>query len=167
VAAEQELLKAKEREAAMSIYSPVNGVVHQLSVHTVGGVVTPAQELMKIVPRGAALEVEAFVENKDIGFVHRGQAAAVKLESFPFTRYGTIAGSIIDLSSDAISDERRGLVYRMRVSMSQDTIDVDGNTVSLSPGMAATVEVKTGQRRLIEFLMSPVFRAVQESARER
>jgi hemolysin D len=167
VAAEQELLKAREREAALLLHAPVDGVVHQLAVHTVGGVVTPAQQLMIIVPRDTALEVEALVKNKDIGFVEEGQPAELKLEAFPFTRYGTMKGDVIDISDDAVNDEQLGLVYRARVAMEDASIDVDGRLVKLSPGMTVTAEVKTGQRRLIEFLMSPVIRALKESARER
>ena len=167
VAADQELLKAREREAALLLHAPVDGVVHQLAVHTVGGVVTPAQQLMIIVPRDTALEVEALVKNKDIGFVEEGQPAELKLEAFPFTRYGTIKGDVIDISDDAVNDEQLGLVYRARVAMEDASIDVDGRLVNLSPGMTVTAEVKTGQRRLMEFLMSPVIRALKESARER
>ena len=167
ISAEQELLKAKQREASHSLRAPVDGVVHQLTVHTVGGVVTPAQTLMTIVPAEATLEVEAFVENKDVGFVSTGQQVALKFDAFPFTRYGTVQGKVIALSDDAIADEKAGLIYRARVAMFSDSIDVDGRRVSLAPGMSVATEVKTGSRRLIEFLMSPIIRAVKESARER
>ena len=167
ISAEQELLKATRREASQSLRAPVNGVVHQLAVHTVGGVVAPAQTLMTIVPAEAKLEVEAFVRNKDVGFVSTGQQVALKFDAFPFTRYGTIRGEVIDLSDDAIADDTAGLVYRASVAMFSDSIDVDGKMVPLTPGMSVATEVKTGSRRLIEFLMSPIIRAVKESARER
>jgi hemolysin D len=167
VSAEQELIKAKQREASHLLHAPVDGVVHQLAVHTVGGVVAPAQTLMTIVPAEAKLEVEAFVKNKDVGFVSTGQQVELKFDAFPFTRYGTIRGEVIDLSDDAIADDTAGLVYRASVAMFSDSIDVDGKTVPLTPGMSVATEVKTGSRRLIEFLMSPIIRAVKESARER
>jgi len=167
ISAEQELLKAKQRETSQSLRAPVDGVVHQLAVHTMGGVVTPAQTLMTIVPAGATLEVEAFVENKDVGFVSTGQQVALKFDAFPFTRYGTVQGEVIALSDDAIADDKAGLIYRARVAMFSDSIDVDGKKASLAPGMSVAAEVKTGSRRLIEFLMSPIVRAVKESARER
>ena len=164
---EQERVKAAQRKERQRLVAPVSGVVQQLAVHTIGGVVTPAQELMKIVPESQALEVEAWILNKDIGFVEEGQAAEVKIETFPFTRYGTIDGEVINVSSDAVTDEEKGLVYAGRVLMKQSVIQVDQKTVNLTPGMAVTVEVKTGKRRLIEFILSPLLRYKQESLGER
>jgi hemolysin D len=164
---EQERVKAAQRKERQRLVAPVSGVVQQLAIHTIGGVVTPAQELMKIVPESQALEVEAWILNKDIGFVEEGQAAEVKIETFPFTRYGTIDGEVINVSSDAVTDEEKGLVYAGRVLMKQSVIQVDQKTVNLTPGMAVTVEVKTGKRRLIEFILSPLLRYKQESLGER
>ncbi len=164
---EQELIKARSRQKAQHLLSPINGIVQQLTMHTVGGIVTPAQELMVIVPQSAQLEIEAYVENRDIGFVYEGQAAAIKLDAFPFTKYGTLEGEIIDLSDDAISDEDKGLVYKARVSLKQSAMQVDGKQVKLGPGMAVSVEIKTGKRRLIEFFLAPLLKYKDESIRER
>ena len=136
-------------------------------MHTVGGIVTPAQELMITVPQNAQLEIEAYVENRDIGFVHEGQSAAIKLDAFPFTKYGTLDGEIIDLSDDSISDEDKGLIYKARVSLKQSVMLVDGKQVKLGPGMAVSVEIKTGKRRLIEFFLAPLLKYKDESIRER
>ncbi|BAZ93597.1 uncharacterized protein FOKN1_1198 [Thiohalobacter thiocyanaticus] len=163
----QELNKAASRNRRQQLRSPVDGVVQQLAVHTLGGVVTPAQELMRIVPRDVSMEVEAWIMNRDVGFVHEGQPAEIKIETFPFTRYGVISAEILDVSSDAVEDEQRGLVYATRVLMKQTTLPVNGRQVSLSPGMAVTVEVKTGTRRLIEYLLSPLLRYADEGLRER
>jgi len=163
----EEIVKARHRSDFRQLRAPVNGVVKQLAIHTVGGVVTPAQRLMEIVPEGTPLEVEAFFRNRDIGFVETGQQTEVKVEAFPFTRYGTINGHIETLSEDAVQDETIGLVYTAKVLLEKSTLNVDGKTVTLSPGMAVTVEAKTGKRRLIEFLLSPLLRFSQESARER
>jgi hemolysin D len=141
--------------------------VQQLAVHTVGGVVTPAQPLLIIVPREHAVEVEAQVENKDVGFVEAGQPVEVKIETFPFTLYGTVPGRVLTVSGDAAPVDKVGLVYPTRVSMERDTLEVNGKLVSLTPGMAVTVEIKTGQRRVIEFLLSPLLKSVNESLRER
>ena len=167
VAAEQELTKAVTRASARTLTAPIDGVVQQLAVHTVGAVVTPAQELMVVVPQDGALEVEAVLENKDIGFVHTGQTAEIKIDTFPFTKYGTIAGRIVGLSHDAVADAQRGLVYKMRVLLQRSRIEIDHRTVPLSPGMKVTVEAKTGTRRLIEFFLSPLLRHANESVRER
>ena len=164
---EQELLKAEQRGRLMHLTAPVAGTVQQLAVHTVGGVVTPAQPLMVIVPRDNVLEVEAMLPNKDIGFVNPGQDAEVKVETFPFTKYGTLHGKITQVSSDAIQDEKLGLIYATRVKLAKDTLQVENKTVRLTPGMAVTVEVKTGTRRVIEYFLSPLMQVSSESLRER
>lgn len=163
----QELLKADSRGRLMQLTAPVDGTVQQLAVHTVGGVVTPAQPVMMIVPRDRPLEVEAFIENKDIGFVKPNQEAEVKIETFQYTRYGTIHAKIASISHDAINDEKRGLIYSTRVNMERPTINVDGVDVKLSPGMAVSVEIKTGKRRVIEYFLSPLMQYGKESLRER
>lgn len=167
VTARQELIKARARVAAQTITAPVAGTVQQLQVHSVGAIVTPAQALMVIVPRDNTLEVEATLENKDIGFVEVGQKAEIKVDTFPFTKYGTIDGEVVDLSNDAVADEQKGLVYTMRVAMARATVEVNGRRVDLHPGMTVTVESKTGTRKMIEFFLSPLLRYAQESARER
>jgi len=126
----------------------IDGVVQQLAVHTVGGVVTPAQELLRVVPQDHPVEVAAQVENKDVGFVKNGQIVEIKVETFPFTLYGTIPGKVLSVSDDAAPIEKVGLVYPTRVSMDRSTIQVEGKQVNLSPGMAVTVEIKTGSRRI-------------------
>lgn len=163
----QELLKAQARGRLMTLTAPVAGTVQQLAVHTVGGVVTPAQPLMAIVPDDHPLEVEAFLENKDIGFVDAGQEAEIKVETFPFTRYGTIPARVIHVSHDAISDEKRGLIYAVRAGLGRTAMQVEDKLVDLSAGMAVTVEVKTGRRRVIEYFLSPLMQYGQESLRER
>ncbi len=163
----QQRIKAAQRTQLQTLTSPVTGVVQQLAIHTLGGVVTPAQELMKIVPQNQSLEVEAWILNKDIGFVDAGQTAEIKIETFPFTKYGTIDAKIIDVSDDAVADEERGLVYAGRVHMAKSTIRVGNKIVNLTPGMAVTAEVKTGKRRLIEYVLSPLLRYKNESLGER
>ena len=165
--AELALRKAEKRERLQHLRSPVDGVVQQLQIHTIGGVVTPAQPLMSIVPKNAPLEIEVMVLNKDKGFVEARQRAEIKVEAFPFTKYGTIDGTVTQLSGDAIQDEKLGLVYAARVSMDRTTMRVKDRTVKLTPGMAATIEIKTGKRRIIEFLMTPLLRYRDESLRER
>lgn len=164
---EQELIKAEQRTGLRTLTAPIDGVVQQLAVHTVGGVVTPAQELLRIVPQADGLEIEAWVLNRDIGFVRAGQVAEVKVETFPFTRYGTLPAEVIDVSGDAVTDEQHGLVYAARVLLNDAAIRVGDRLVRLTPGMAVTVEVKTGTRRLIEYVFSPLLRYRDEGLRER
>ncbi len=162
-----ELEKVKARIARLTLSSPVDGVVQQLAVHTLGGVVTPAQALMKIVPDNHRLVVEALLPNKDIGFVEEGDKAAIKVDTFPYTRYGMLDAEVTNVSDDAIENEQLGLVFPMRLSLLSDSIEVNHRRVRLIPGMAVTVEVKTGQRRLIEYVLAPILRYRSESARER
>jgi len=163
----QEIIKADTRGKQMTLTAPVDGTVQQLAMHTVGGVVTPAQALMVIVPQDHPLEIEAFIENKDIGFVNAGQEAEVKIETFPFTKYGTLPARVTHVSHDAINDDKRGLIYSARVKLERGTMQVEGKRVNLSPGMAATVEIKTGTRRVIEYFLSPLLQYKDESLRER
>ncbi len=163
----QEFVKASQKTGLQRLAAPIDGVVQQLAVHTVGGVVTPAQQLLVVVPKEHQLEVEAWVENKDIGFVRKGQPVEIKVESFPFTIYGIVQGKVVSVSDDAVPQEKVGLIYAARVSMDRSTMQVEGRDVRLSPGMGVTAEIKTGQRRLIEFFLSPLLKSVQESARER
>ena len=164
---EQDNIKAIQRTHLQTLTAPVDGVVQQLAVHTIGGVVTPAQQLMVIVPREDKVEIEAVIENRDIGFVHEGQSAEVKVDAFPFTKYGTLAAELIDVSDDAIQDEKRGLIFMSHVRLEQTVMRVEDKLINLSPGMAVTVEVKTGQRRLIEYILSPLMQYADESIRER
>lgn len=151
----------------MKLAAPVDGTVQQLAVHTVGGVVTPAQALMIVVPRDDPLEIEAFIENKDIGFVHPGQTAQVKVETFPYTKHGTVPAKVVHVSTDAIQDEKRGLVFAARLALGRSTIPVNGSPVNLSPGMAVTAEIQTDRRRVIEYFLSPLLQYATESFRER
>lgn len=164
---EQEVGKTTRRDELMRITAPVDGTVQQLAVHTIGGVVTPAQALMALVPADDTLEVEAMVLNKDIGFIKPGQTAVIKVESFPFTRYGAIDGEVISISHDAQQNEQLGLVFQARVRMARSSIDVEGAEIRLTPGMSLSVEIKTGTRRVIDYLLSPLKRQTGEAMRER
>lgn len=163
----QERSKTEQRSRLTQLSAPVAGTVQQVAVHTEGGVVTPAQVLMVIVPRDAEVTAEVVIDNKDIGFVNAGQAAAIKLETFPFTRYGTVAATVRSVTADAVSDEKKGAIFPATLTLNQAGIDIDGKRIALSPGMNLTAEIKTGTRRVIEYLLSPVQRAMNESLGER
>lgn len=163
----QELTKATQREHLATLTAPVAGTVQQLALHTEGGVVTEAQALMVIVPDSASVSAEVTLENKDIGFVTPGQEVAIKLETFPFTRYGTVRAVVDKVTQDAVTDEKRGAIFPATLKLEQITIDVDGKQIKLAPGMNITAEIKTGQRRVIEYLLSPIQKAGSESLRER
>lgn len=166
-ALKQELIKAEERDRLTRLTSPVDGTVQQLAIHTNGGVVTEAQPLMVVVPKDQPVEVEAMLENKDIGFVRPGQDVEIKVETFTFTKYGVVHGKVVSISDDAIEDERRGLLYSMRVQLLQSYIRVGSKDVSLAPGMIVSAEIKTDQRKVVEYFLSPLRRYMSDSMGER
>ncbi len=161
------LTKAMEREQNRYLLSPSDGTVQQLQIHTVGGVVQAAQTLMIIVPDEAVLEVEAMALNKDIGFLHEGQHVEIKVESFPYTRYGLIDGKLRHLSRDSVEQEGVGRVYPMRITLDTTRILVDDHWEQLQPGMAVTAEIKIGKRRVLEYFLAPFLRYQDESLKER
>ena len=162
----EEAAKAAHRLELSTLVAPIAGRVQQLAIHTAGGVVTAAEALLRIVPDDAALEVEARVLNRDVGFVREGQPAVVKVDAFNFTRYGTLAGRLVRLSRDAMADEALGPCYLARVALDSPWLRVDGRARSLAPGMQVSVEFSLGRRRVIDFLLSPLVRYREESARE-
>jgi hemolysin D len=185
----EDLIKAEQRTRLQLLTAPVDGTVQQLAVHTVGGVVTPAQALMVVVPADSHLEIEAMVSNRDIGFVHAGQDVEIKVDTFNFTRYGLIHGKVLTVSQDAITRDKpqdknsnsqtagsltttsepegHELVYAARISLDRTQMKVEENMVNLSPGMAVTVEIKTGARSMLSYLLSPLLKYRHESLRER
>ena len=164
---EPEAAKAEQRKQLLTLTAPVDGTVQQLAMHTIGGVVTAAQPIMVIVPSEDKLEIEAIVPNKDIGFVQVGQDVVVKIESFPYTRYGYLTGKVKTVSFDAVENKDLGLVYTALVSLDKDTLNIEGKPVRLDAGMNATAEIKTGKRSVISYLLSPLQTKVDESLRER
>lgn len=183
----QELIKADRRTALEVLTAPVDGIVQQIRIATLGGVVSPAEALMVIVPSGGPVEIEASLSNKDIGFVKLGDPVEIKIDAFPFTRYGLMHGTVMDVSGDAIPLEQGGstavgqpgaangapsaggqaLVFKTRIAMVDTRLMVNGQSVNFSPGMAVTAEIRTGSRRMIEYLIAPLLRYQQESLRER
>lgn len=167
LALEQEHIKAREAVRFTRLLAPASGSIQQVSVHTAGGVVTPAQQLMIVVPHQSRLRIDAYLRNQDIGFVRVGQHAEVKLSAFPFTRHGVLTGTVESVSADAIHDEKRGLLYAVRVSLDRSHIDIDGALVNLGPGLESKVEIRTGERRIIEYFIDPLLRYGSEAIRER
>jgi hemolysin D len=163
----QDAIRTEVQGHLLTLAAPVDGTVQQLTVHTVGGVVAPAQALMEIVPDDNTIEIQAFLSSKDIGFVREGQTAQVKIDAFDYVKYGTIQGKILQISKDAIQDEKMGLVYSTRVLLSQSEILAEGRPVRLSPGLSATIEIKTGDRRVIDYFLSPLQEHRHDALRER
>lgn len=163
----QERSKTEQRTRLTQLTAPVTGTVQQMAIHTEGGVVTPAQVLMVVVPKDAQVTAEVVVDNKDIGFVNAGQSVQVKLETFPYTRYGTIEAKVDSVTADAVNDEKRGAIFPATLTLSRSDIQVDDKRIRISPGMNVTAEIKTGKRRVIDYLLSPIERAFGGSLKER
>ena len=188
---EQDLIKASAKAARTRIVAPLGGTVQQLAVTTLGQVVTTGQPLLVIVPNDLPVEVEALIQSSDIGFVSVGQEATVKVDAFPFTRYGTINGTVDRVSGDAIYDKdalskdastpiqnqnassldttpkTQNLVYAVGVKLQKQSLWADGKEVPLAPGMTVAVEIRTGKRRVIEYLLSPLRQMVSTAGHER
>ncbi len=186
----QRLLKAQARLARTIIRSPVDGFVHALSANAIGQVLGSGQELMRIVPVDEPLEIEVYLPNKDIGFVKEGQEAAIKLDAFPFTRYGTTKARVVTVGHDAIPEpdarliegdptrpgdtrqaagaqRTQNLVFPVVLATEARSMMVEGREVFFMPGMSVTSEIKTSQRRLLEYFLSPLQSDFSEAFRER
>ena len=187
---EQKLAKAEAAIEHLTLKAPISGTVQASALTTIGQVVSSGQEIMRIVPEDAGLEIEVYVLNKDIGFVKSGQEAVVKVESFPFTQYGTILAHVTRVARDAIPEPEanqnegdparaaasstfagaqrtQNLVFPVMLEPEAAAIGVDGRRAPLTSGMAATVEIKTGARRILEFIFSPLVEVVGGAMRER
>ncbi len=187
---DQEITKARQKESYRRLVAPVDGTVQNVKVHTPGAVVTTADVLMTVVPDGAGVEVEAQVGNGDIGFVREGQEVAVKLDAFPFTRYGLLKGHVRKLGRDAVQTGQVAgtgpttsahqsaagvaapagapeLSYPAKITLDQDWIGVAGKHEAVQAGMRVSAEIKTGDRKALDYLLSPVTQAVREAGRER
>lgn len=188
---EQELIKSRSKNERTLLKSPIDGTVQQLNVTTIGQVVTTGQSLLTVVPSNEQLQIEAMISNKDIGFVKAGQHAVVKVEAFPFTRFGTLDAEVLRVSRDAVDDREaaamadaakldsgRGtpkedaaqpqrLVFPATLRLERSSLVIDGQEIPLVSGMAVTVEVKTGARRAIDYVLSPLREMASGAGHER
>ena len=187
---EQRLAKAEAQLDHLTLRAPIAGRVQSSIITNVGQVVASGQEVMRIVPEDTGLEIQAYVRNRDIGFVSVGQDAVVKVESFPFTRYGVLHAHVTRIAKDAIpepdanaiegdptrvsnaagfagAERMQNLVFPVMLKPDAGTIAVDGMPEPLTSGMAVTVELKTGARRMLEYLFSPLVEVASKAMRER
>ncbi|WP_353661660.1 HlyD family type I secretion periplasmic adaptor subunit [Hydrogenimonas sp. SS33] len=157
-----EIESIRFKKAKQYIRSPVDGYVSKLMVHTVGGVVTPAEKLILVVPKDAPLVVKATVLNKDIGFVKEGMRAELKVDTFDFQKYGVIDAVVTHISNDAIDDKKLGPVYEVYLKPQKNYLMVKGQKAYLTSGMSVTAELKVGQRRVINFFLYPLIKYLDE-----
>ncbi len=158
---------ADTRTGMQLLRAPVTGTIQEITITNIGEVPEVGKPLITIVPDGEPLVVEALLLNKDAGFVRAGMLAAIKLDAYPFTRYGTLKARVERVSPDATVDQQRGLVFPVRLKITDQRLMVDGKQAALSPGMSSSAEIVTGTRRVIEYIWSPVARSLREAGRER
>lgn len=162
---EAELKKANKQVDSQELRSPVKGTVHGIASFTIGGVVTPAEALISVVPEDTPLLVEAHVTNKDIGYIHKGDLVEIKVDTYPFQKYGTLPGEITFISPDSIDDKKLGTVFKIKVSLKKAYLG--DKERKITSGMTLTAEVKVGKRRIIEFFLSPITKSIQDSVNKR
>ncbi len=145
------------------LVSPVDGYIGQIFVHTIGGVVTPAEKLMSVVPKDAKLKIKAKVLNQDIGFVQNNMPVSIKIDTYNFQKYGLLNGEVISISPNSIEDEKMGPVYEVYIKILNTTLMVEGKEETIKTGMTTTNEIKIGKRRIIEFFIYPLIKYLDES----
>ncbi|WP_375331269.1 HlyD family type I secretion periplasmic adaptor subunit [Candidatus Tisiphia endosymbiont of Oplodontha viridula] len=167
--AEQELAKAQERSRLQILRAPLDGIIQQVAVHTIGGIVQGAQTLMVIAPHDSPQQAEIDIANKYIGFIRPGQSVTVKIETFPYSRYGTIKVKVLSLSRDSVKRNEYSnpeLVFPAQIELAQNHIAIGNKPVALTPGMTITAEIKIGKRRIINYLLGPIQEYKSEAWRE-
>jgi len=186
----EKLVRARTKREHMTLRSPMAGTVTAMSVNSLGQVVTTGEEMLRIVPADSSLEVEGYLSNADIGFVYEGQAVTLKIDSFPFTRYGSLEGTVMRVAHDAVpapdqqqndanparsarmtglagTQRTQNLVFPVTIRLSQQFIKADGAVVPLTPGMTCTAEIKTGQRTILEYLLAPLLEVTGSALKDR
>lgn len=163
----EQLKKSEEKYGLSKIIAPDDGYVSNLSVHTIGGVVTPAQTIMEIVPEHATLEAEVWVSNKDIGFIRIGQPVELKIETFNFQKYGTVPAMVTTISPNAVDDSEKGRVFKVLLQVNKENVEVNGRELRLGSGMTVSAEIKTRGKKIYEYFLEPFKKYISQSLRER
>ena len=153
-----EIKEIEFRKQQQNIISPVDGYVNTMMVHTVGGVVTPAEKIISVVPANAPLVVKVNVLNKDIGFIREGMPVLIKIDTFDFQKYGIVNGTVKKIAKDSIEDEKEGPIYDVYISLLNKTLMVEGKETPITTGMSLSAEIKVGKRRIIEFFIYPMIK---------
>lgn len=160
-------LGLEDRLTRTSIYSPVKGIVKQIKIRTVGGVSQPGMELMEIVPLDDTLLVEAKIKPRDIGFIRPKQKATVKISAYDYSIYGGLQGYVEDISADTITNEKGDSFYLIRVRTDKNYLGTKQKPLYIIPGMMASVDILTGKKTVLEYLLKPIFKARERALRER
>nr|WP_285863298.1 HlyD family type I secretion periplasmic adaptor subunit [Pseudomonas sp. BGr12]MDL2422003.1 HlyD family type I secretion periplasmic adaptor subunit [Pseudomonas sp. BGr12] len=156
-----------DRVSRTLVTSPVRGIVKQLLVNTIGGVIQPGSDLVEIVPLDDTLLVEARIRPQDIAFLHPGQEAMVKFTAYDFTIYGGLKAKLEQIGADTITDEDNNTFYVIKLRTERSHLGTDENPLLIIPGMVASVDIITGKKSVLSYLLKPIIRARAEALRER
>ena len=148
--------------AKQQLVAPVDGFINKILIHTIGGVVSPAEKLIALVPANSPLIIRVQVQNKDIGFISQSMKTRIKVDTFSFQKYGTIDGKITHIAHDSMEDKMKGLVYEVDVKPDKISLFVDGISTPMTVGMSVTAEIKVGKRRIMEFFIYPLIKYLDE-----
>lgn len=163
----ERLAALTERKTRTEIKSPVNGTIQELKVNTVGGVVNSGEDLIKIVPTDDQLVVEARVRPADIAFLYPGQRAIIKLTAYDFSIYGALKGELVNISADTIQDEQGNSFYRVRLRTDDPELKYKGQVLPIIPGMVASVDILTGEKTVMQYLLKPLIKTLDQAMTER
>lgn len=157
----------EDRVSRTLVTSPVRGIVKQLLVNTIGGVIQPGSDLVEIVPLDDTLLVEARIRPQDIAFLHPGQDAMVKFTAYDFTIYGGLKARLEQIGADTITDEDGNTFYVIKLRTDRSHLGTDEKPLLIIPGMVASVDIITGKKSVLSYLLKPIIRARAEALRER
>ncbi|EPP20217.1 Membrane-fusion protein [Vibrio fluvialis PG41] len=163
----EDLIQKEKNKMLHDIISPISGFVQDLAISSYGESVTVAEDILRVVPNKDELIVEALVPSKDIGFIEKSQDVIIKVDTYDFVKHGYLVGKTYDISNDSIEDEKLGVVFKVKIKIESNKINLSGMKATISSGMSVTVDIKTGKRKIIEFFLNPIKRTIKESVSER
>jgi adhesin transport system membrane fusion protein len=149
------------------VRSPMHGIVQEIFVHTVGGVIKPGAEIMEIVPSGQTLLVEVKIKPSDIAFIYLGQRAKVKFSAYDFSIYGGLDGEVVHISADTIKDDKDEVFYTVRIKTDKNYLERNGKHLKIIPGMTVNVDIMTGQKSVLDYILKPILKTKQYTFTER
>ncbi len=157
----------EDRKTRAEIKSPVNGYIKDIKVYTVGGVARPGEDFIEIVPKDDQLLVEAQIRPKDIAFLYPDQPAVVKITAYDFSIYGGLEGKVVDISPDAITNEKGESFYHVRVQTTENVLKRKGEILPIIPGMVASVDILTGKKTIMDYILKPLRKTLDNAMNER
>ncbi|MCB9997101.1 MAG: HlyD family type I secretion periplasmic adaptor subunit [Rhodospirillales bacterium] len=156
-----------DRKERTEIKSPVDGTIKDLLVNTVGGVVQPGEDIVEIVPRDDQLIIEARIRPSDIAFLHPGQAVVIKITAYDYSIYGGLRGELIDISADTLANEQGETFYRVRVRTNETSLKRKGEVLEIIPGMVASIDILTGEKTVMQYILKPLIKTLDSAMNER